>query len=87
MRRPKLRLILGLGIPLLVIVVLLAAWAIDSSSTHGKVPRNVTLAGRDISKLPEDTLASTVADVADAYAKTPVQIRTPRTPQAYLRTR
>ena len=76
MRRPKLRLLLGLGIPLLVIVLLLAGWAIDSSSTHGKVPRNVTLAGRDISKLPEDALAATVADIATTYANAPVQLRT-----------
>jgi vancomycin resistance protein YoaR len=76
MRRPKLRLILGLSVPLLVIVLLLAAWAIDSSSASGKVPRNVQLAGRDISKLPEDALAATVGDIADKYADTPVQVRT-----------
>jgi vancomycin resistance protein YoaR len=76
MRRPKLRLILGLGIPLLVVILLLVAWAVDSSSTHGKVPRNVRLAGRDISKLPEDSLAATVRDIADDYASTVVQIRT-----------
>lgn len=77
MRRPRLRLVLGITIPLLVVVTLLAAWAIDSSSAHGKVPRNVTLAGRDVGKLPEDDLAATVADVAEEYASTPVQVRTP----------
>ncbi|QXC61505.1 VanW family protein [Aquihabitans sp. G128] len=77
MRRPRARLVLGLGIPLLIVVVLLAAWAIDSSSASGKVPRNVTLGGRDISKLPEDELANTVADVADHYADVEVQVRTP----------
>ena len=46
-------------------MLLLAAWAIDSSSASGKVPRNVTLAGRDIGKLPEDRLATTVADLAE----------------------
>ncbi|CAN5649484.1 VanW family protein [soil metagenome] len=76
MRRPRARLVLGLGIPLLIVVLLLAAWAIDSSSASGKVPRNVTLAGRDVSKLPEDELANTVADVADHYADVDVQIRT-----------
>ncbi len=76
MRRPRTRLLVGLGIPVLVVVLLLAAWALDASSTRGKVPRNVTLAGRDISKLPEDQLAATVADVADEYAKMVVQIRT-----------
>ena len=77
MRRPKLRLVLGITIPLLVVAVLLTAWAIDTSSASGKVPRNVELAGRDISTFPEDDLAATVADVAEEYAATQVQIRTP----------
>lgn len=76
MRRPRLRLVLGITIPLLVIVVFLAAWSIDSSSASGKVPRNTTLAGRDISKFGEDDLAATVSDVAEEYAATKVQVRT-----------
>ncbi len=76
MRRPRARLLLGLGIPVLLLVVLLAAWAIDSSSASGTVPRNVSLAGRDVSKLPEDRLEDTVRDVADAYAGAEIQIRT-----------
>lgn len=77
MRRPRLRLVLGISIPLLIVIVLLAAWAIDSSSADGAVPRNVTLAGRDVGKMPEDDLAATVADVADQYASKAVQVRTP----------
>jgi len=77
MRRPRARLVLGLGIPLLIVVVLLAAWAIDSSSASGKVPRNVSLGGRDVSKLPEDELANTVADIADHYATLDISVRTP----------
>ncbi|MBX3285780.1 MAG: VanW family protein [Actinobacteria bacterium] len=76
MRRPRPRLILGLGIPILIVVLLLAVWAIDSASASGKVPRNVSLAGRDIGKLPEDRLATTVADVAEHYADAEVQVRT-----------
>ncbi len=76
MRRPRPRLILGLGIPVLIVVLLLAVWAIDSASASGKVPRNVTLAGRDIGKLPEDRLATTVADLADHYAGVEVRVRT-----------
>jgi len=76
MRRPHLRLLLGIGVPLLVVVVLLGAWAIDSSSANAKVPRNVTLAGRNVSKLPEDELAAAVAEVADGYAKMQVSVRT-----------
>lgn len=77
MRRPRLRLVLGLTIPVLVLVLLLAAWAIDSSSADGSVPRNVTLADRDVGKLPEDDLAATVVDVAETFAATEVQVRTP----------
>ena len=76
MRRPRPRLILGLGIPVLIVVLLLAVWAIDSASASGKVPRNVSLAGRDIGRLPEDRLATTVADLADHYADVEVQVRT-----------
>jgi vancomycin resistance protein YoaR len=71
-----MRLVLGTSIPLLVIVLLLAAWAIDTSSASGKVPRNVTLADRDVSRLPEDDLAATVADVAEEYAAAEVAVRT-----------
>ena len=76
MRRPRLRLVLAIVLPLLVVVLLLAAWSIDSSSASGKVPRNTTLAGRDVSKFGEDDLAATVADVANQYATTQVQVRT-----------
>jgi vancomycin resistance protein YoaR len=76
MRRPRLRLVLGITIPLLVIILFLAAWAIDSSSASGKVPRNTTLAGRDVSKFGEDDLAATVADVAEEYSTAQVQVRT-----------
>jgi hypothetical protein len=77
MRRPRTRLVLGITIPLLVVGLLLAAWALDSSSADGKVPRNVVLAGRDISKAREDALAATVADIAEEYAAAEVEIRTP----------
>ncbi len=79
MRRPRARLVLGLGIPILIVVMLLAVWAIDSSSASGKVPRNVVLGERDISKLAEDELANTVADLAVKYATAEVQVRTPGT--------
>lgn len=77
MRRPGPRLILGLGIPLLLIIALLAVWALDSSSASGKVPRNTTLGGRDIGKMSEDDLTATVADLADHYSQVKIQVRTP----------
>jgi vancomycin resistance protein YoaR len=76
MRRPRPRLIIGLGAPIFVLVLLLAAWAIDSSSASGRVPRNVELVDRAVGKLPEDELANTVADLADYYAGVEIQVRT-----------
>jgi vancomycin resistance protein YoaR len=75
MRRPSLRLVLGIGIPLLVVLVLLGAWAIDTSRRDGEVPRNVTVAGRAVGGLTEAELRKTVEDVARQYETVPVQVR------------
>ena len=77
MRRPSARLIFGISVPFLIIIVLLAAWAIDSSKASGKVPRNVTLAGRDIGMMNETDLADTVTDLGNYYANLKVQVRAP----------
>ncbi len=76
MRRPKTRTVLGAGIPILVVVLLLAAWAIDTGSSGGRVARNVRLEGRSVGRLAEDRLVAVVGKVAKAYAATPVEIRT-----------
>ena len=79
MRRPRARLVLGLGIPLLIVVLLLAAWAIDSSSASGKVPRNVTLAGRGhLQVWPRIAWPTPSPTLADHYATVEVQVRTDR---------
>ncbi|MEO6988777.1 MAG: VanW family protein [Aquihabitans sp.] len=57
--------------------MLLAAWAIDSSRANGKVPRNVTLAGRDIGLMNEADLSDTVTDLGQHYADLKVQVRAP----------
>ena len=41
MLRPRPRTLLGVGIPIAVVVILLAAWAIDSGASGGRVMRNV----------------------------------------------
>ena len=79
MRRPSNRTLLGFGIPLLVVVVLLAAWGIGTARNRGRVPRNVTLAERDIGGLDPAALSDTVADIAASYAVLPVQLATPDT--------
>ncbi|MCU1452719.1 MAG: Vancomycin B-type resistance protein VanW [Acidimicrobiales bacterium] len=73
----RTRVLLGIGTPVLVVLLVLGAWAIDTGSASGKVPRNVKLAGRDIGRLAEDRLAITVRDIAAQYAKVPVQVRIP----------
>jgi vancomycin resistance protein YoaR len=60
-------------VPLVLLVVLIIAWAVDTSS--GGVARNVRLAGQDISNVSEAELSSRVKSLADAYAGTKVEIR------------
>lgn len=75
MSRVNARLLVGIGGPIVVILLLLAAWAIDSSRYTGKVPRNVKLASEEIGGMSEDRLARTVADLAADYAAQTVRIR------------
>ncbi len=58
--------------PLVLVVLAVAAWAVDTSL--GGVPRNVRLAGTDISGLSQDELAARVTVVAQAFSHTPVEI-------------
>jgi vancomycin resistance protein YoaR len=60
-------------VPLVLLVVLIIAWAVDTSS--GGVARNVRLAGRDISNMSEAELSSRVKALADEYAATEVELR------------
>jgi vancomycin resistance protein YoaR len=76
MLRPRPRTLLGVGIPVALVVVLLAAWAIDSGASGGRVIRNVDMAGHDVGRMHEDRLTTVVHEVATAYARTPVEIRT-----------
>ena len=76
MLRPRRRTLLSLGIPIAVLAILLAAWAIDTGGAGGKVARNVRLDGRNIGLLTEDRLTMVVRQVAREYESTPVEIRT-----------
>ena len=58
--------------PVVVFLVLLVAWALDTGS--GGVGRNVELAGVDISNLSEDELAGRVGEVAETFATMPVEL-------------
>ena len=65
-----------MGTPVLLIVLLVAVWGVDDAAANQRVPRNVTLAGRDVGKLPADQLAVVVRDIATHYKTTTVEIRT-----------
>ena len=59
-------------VPVVLLVVLVIAWAIDSSS--GGVARNVHLDGEDIGDQSEAELAITVAALAERWAEAPVEV-------------
>lgn len=77
MASPPAKVVLGAGLPLLVILVLLAAWGIDTNAAHGRVPRNVRLAGRNIGRMPERELRAAVRNVAKRYSTIEVEVATP----------
>ncbi len=71
--RPRRRWLVGLLLaPFVLLLLLVLAWAVDTSS--GAVARNVTLAGVDIGGLSEDELAGRVGDVAETFSTMPVEL-------------
>lgn len=62
------------GVPLLALIVLVAAYAIDTSA--GGVARNVRLAGIDVGGLAEDALPVRIAEIAEQFTSVPVEIDT-----------
>jgi vancomycin resistance protein YoaR len=59
-------------VPVVLLGLIVIAWAVDTSS--GGVPRNVHLAGIDIGGLSEAELSARVANLADDYASTPIEL-------------
>ena len=71
--RPRRRWLLPVAVtPVVLLVVLVIAWAVDTSS--GEVSRNVQLAGVAIGGLTEDELAGRVGEVAADFSTTPVEL-------------
>ena len=52
-------------------------WAIDSARFEGKVARNVSVSGYDVSGLSPTELSVVLQDISSTYSSTPVIIRTP----------
>lgn len=61
--------------PLVLLIVIVVAWAIDTSSRG--VARNVTLAGVDIGGMSEDRLNASIAQIAADFDATPVELVLP----------
>jgi vancomycin resistance protein YoaR len=60
--------------PAVILVVLVIAWAVDTSS--GGVARNVSIAGRSVGGSSDTELAADVRELAEQFADTVVEVRT-----------
>ena len=58
-------------------VVLGAAWALDSRAHHGRVVRAVVLAGREVGGLRQAELTAFVDDLAARYEHASIEVRAP----------
>ncbi|CAN5702095.1 hypothetical protein BH24ACT4_BH24ACT4_08200 [soil metagenome] len=74
MRRPRPATILGVGIPVLVVIVFLAAWAFDTSAAADGSLRNIELAGDEVGGQSRDGVTEAVAVAAVDFASTEVTI-------------
>ncbi len=75
---PPRRLVLWIvGAMAGAVVVLGAAWALDSRAHDGRVMRSVALAGREVGGMREAELNRFVEDVAARYEQAPIEIRAP----------
>lgn len=73
--RPRPRVLFSVGIPLLLVLLVVAAWGIDTAAAGDQVLRNTTLHGRAIGGQDGDgDLRDVVAALAEDFADTPVRI-------------
>ena len=80
-RRPvaTIALIVGAAVALLLVVVLLGAWALDTALGGDQAQRNVYVAGHDVGGKSEATLAPVLDDVGQEIAATRVHLELPDT--------
>jgi vancomycin resistance protein YoaR len=62
------------GVPVLALVLLIGAWAIDAATLSGQVRRNVEVAGRPVGGLGEESLPEVMNGIAEEVAVRPVRI-------------
>jgi vancomycin resistance protein YoaR len=72
-RPPRWALALA-ALPVLALVLLLGAWAIDAAALSGQVRRNVEVAGRPVGGLGEESLPEVMNSIAEEVAVRPVRI-------------
>ncbi len=62
------------AVPILALVLLVGAWAIDTAALSGQVMRNVHVAGRDVGGLGEASLPEVMDEVNSDLASRPVVV-------------
>jgi len=62
------------AVPVLALVLLIGAWAIDTAALSGQVRRNVEVAGRPVGGLGEASLPEVMNSIAKEVAARPVRI-------------
>ena len=77
MNRLRLTALLAAAVPAVLLVLLVAAWAVDTMSGGDQVQRNVRVAGHDVGGLDETSLLAELADLNARIGTTPVDIVTP----------
>ena len=60
--------------PVLIVLLLILAWAVDSAALSGQVMRNVEVSGRPVGGLGEASLPEVMSEIADDAAARPVEI-------------
>ena len=74
---PSRRTLVLLASPIVAVLVVVAAWAIDVGLNGGDVLRNVTVAGQDVGGLGADEVRQRVEAITEQTAGRTVRIRTP----------
>ncbi len=69
-------LLLVAGVPVVLLALLVSAWAVDTQRGGDQVVRNVELAGRAVGGLGRSQLGTVVADVAERYPAAVVRVET-----------
>ncbi len=67
----------GVLVPVVLLLGIVAAWAIDTGAAGGEVLRNVDLAGDDIGGLASDDLLNRIEQLSETMSDRTVRIETP----------